>query len=80
MNVQGIMVQFLEGAVDFGAHPAADTLGTRGFFLGVKWPGHETSLHAPFNAGLRMMAGYLQSPPPMVFRGTVSFTFYHDIL
>jgi len=39
LNVQGTMVQFLEGAVDFGAQPAADSLGTRGCFPGgeVAW-------------------------------------------
>jgi len=35
----GIMVQFLEGAVDFEAHPTADSWGTRGCFRGgyVAW-------------------------------------------
>jgi hypothetical protein len=35
------------------AHPASYPMGTRGFSLGVKQPGHETDHSPPFSADVK---------------------------
>jgi hypothetical protein len=46
-----------------GTHPASYPMGTRGLYLGVKWPGREADHSSPPNAGVKNACSYTSTPP-----------------
>jgi hypothetical protein len=80
LDGRGSRVRFSAGAGDFslhhrvqngsGAHPPSYSMGTRGSFVGVKWPGREAD-HSPHLVPRSKNAWSYTSTPPIRLHGVV---------
>jgi hypothetical protein len=72
---------FFKDYTNSGAHPASYLVGTGVFFLGVKWPGHETD-HTPVYSSEVKNSGDRPPLPHMphgIHRNSFAVTFIHVV-